>query len=60
MLLAVMVMNYCVLMVNLGSLSKSCLGQDADYDFLNNTIKESKYCSDVVKKYFNTNLVMTK
>ena len=40
--------------------SKSNVGKDAVYDFINSMIKESKYCSDVMKKYFNKELVMTK
>ena len=36
------------------------LGEDAVYNFINNMIEESKYCSDVMKKYFTKELVMTK
>ena len=36
------------------------LGEDAVYKFINSMIKESKYCSDVMKKHFNKELVMTK
>ena len=39
---------------------KSYLGQDAVYDFISSMIKESKYCSDGMKKHFNKELVMTK
>ena len=39
---------------------KSDLGKDAVYNFINGVIKESKYCSDVMKKYFNNELAMTK
>ena len=28
--------------------------------FINSMIKESKYCSDMIKKHFNRELVMTK
>ena len=36
-----------------------CLGEDAVYSFIS-MIEESKYCSDVIKKHFNKELVMTK
>ena len=39
---------------------KSYLGEDAVYNFISSMIKESKYCSDVMKKHFNKELVMTK
>ena len=39
---------------------KSCLGDDAVYNFISSMIKESKHCSDVMKKHFNKELVMTK
>ena len=39
---------------------KTYLGKDKFYNFINNMIEESKYCSDVMKKYFNKELVMTK
>ena len=29
-------------------------------NFINSMIEESKYCSDVIKKHFNKELVMTK
>ena len=34
-------------------LFKSYLGKDAVYNLISIMIKESKYCSDVMKKYFN-------
>ena len=34
-------------------------GKDADYNFINSTIKERKYCSEVRKKHFNREPVMT-
>ena len=41
--------------------SKSYLGEDAVSNFfINTTIEERKYCSDVMKKYFNKELVITK
>ena len=49
MLLVVMVINQCVLMIGLVSL-KSYLGEDVVYNFM---IEASKYCSHVMKKYFN-------
>ena len=39
---------------------KSYLGEDAIYNFISCMIKESKYCSDVMKKHFNEELLMTK
>ena len=39
---------------------KASLGQDAVYNFINNMIEESKYCSEVMKKHFNKELVVTK
>ena len=35
---------------------KSYLGQDSLYDFISSMIKESKYCSDVMKNHFNKEL----
>ena len=32
---------------------KSYLGEDSVYSFLKSITEESKYCSDVMKKYFN-------
>ena len=39
---------------------KSYLGEDAVYNFITSVIEENKYCSDVMKKHFNRELVMTK
>ena len=39
---------------------KSYLGQDAVCSFIDSMIKESKYCSEVIKKHFNKGLVMAK
>ena len=39
---------------------KSSLGQDIVYNFIKSRIKESKYCSEVIKKHFRKDLVMTK
>ena len=36
------------------------LGEDGAYSFINRVIEESKYCSEVMKKHFNKELVMTK
>ena len=30
---------------------KTYLGKDADYNFINNMIQESKYCSQVIKNF---------
>ena len=37
--------------------SKSCLREDAVYNFISSMTKESKYCSDVMKNHFNKELV---
>ena len=39
---------------------KTNLDEDAVYSFINNIIEESKYCSDLMKKDFRKELVMTK
>ena len=39
---------------------KSYSGEDTVYNFINSMIEESKYCSEVSKKHFNKELVMTK
>ena len=39
---------------------KTYLGEDAVYNFINSMIKESKYCSDMMKNKFKKELVMTK
>ena len=39
---------------------KSYLGKDVVYNFISSMIKESKYCSNVIEKYFNKELVMNK
>ena len=36
------------------------LHKDAIHNFINIIIEESKYCSDVIKKHFTKELVMTK
>ena len=36
------------------------LDKDAVYNFINNMIEKSEYCTDVMKKYFSKELVMTK
>ena len=37
----------------------SYIGEDAVYNFINSMVKESKYCTDIVEKHFNKELVMT-
>ena len=37
----------------------SFLSEDDAFNFINSMIEESKYCSDVIKKHFNKELVMT-
>ena len=39
---------------------KSYLAEDTLYNFISGMIEESKNCSDVMKKHFNKELVMTK
>ena len=39
---------------------KSYLDEDAFYNFISSMIKESNFCSNVMKKHFNKELVMTK
>ena len=39
---------------------KTYLGEDAVYNFVNSMIKESNYCSDMIKKHLNKELVITK
>ena len=39
---------------------KGYLGEDYIYNFINSMIEESTYCSVVMKKHFNKELVMTK
>ena len=39
---------------------KSYLGENAVYKFIKSRVEESKFCSEVMKKHFNKNLVMTK
>ena len=41
-------------------LLKSYLSEDAVYNFINNMVKESKYCSYVRNEQFDKELVMTK
>ena len=59
MMLVVMVINCCVD----DKFSKPYLsypGKDAGYNFTSSIIEESKYCSDVMKKHFNKELLLTK
>ena len=41
-------------------LFKSYFGEDTVYNFISSVIDESKYFSDVMKKHFNKEIVMTK
>ena len=50
-----------MLIISLVSLLKHIyLGEDAVFNFFNRIIKESKYCSDVMRKQFHKELLMTK
>ena len=42
-----------------GQRLKSYLGEDALYYFINTMIKQSEYCTNIMKKYFNQELLMT-
>ena len=57
-LLIVIAINWYVLMISLISLLR-ILSKDAIYDFISCMIEESKYCSEVMKKHFNRELIMT-
>ena len=46
--------------VKFSNLFNSFLGEDFVYNFINSMVKESKYCSGVMRKHFNEVLVMTK
>ena len=39
---------------------KSYLGKDAAYNLINSILEESKYCSHLMKKHFNKELLMSK
>ena len=39
---------------------KTYLGEEAVYNFINNMIEEGKYYTDMMKKHFNQERVMTK
>ena len=56
--------SYCYMLVcvddEFSKTFKSQMGEDAAYSFINSMIEESNYCSDVMKKYFHKELVMTK
>ena len=39
---------------------KTYLGEGAVYNFINNMIEETKYCSHMMNKHFNKQLVVTK
>ena len=41
-------------------LFKTYLGEDTIYNFINNIIEKSKYCSEVMKKHLSKEFVMTK
>ena len=50
-----------MLIISLVSLLKHIyLGEDTVFNFFNSIIKESKYCSDVMRKHFHKELLMTK
>ena len=47
-------------MAKFSKLFNSYLGGDTVYNFINSMIKESKYCTDIMKKHSNKELVKTK
>ena len=55
-----MTINYYVLMLNLVRFLNHTKAKMLFASFISNMIEESKYCSDVIKKRFNKELVMTK
>ena len=57
-LLIVIAINWYVLMISSISLLR-ILSKDAIYNFISCMIEESKYCSEVMKKHFNRELIMT-
>ena len=40
--------------------SKSYLGEDAVYNYIDSMIRKSKFCTDIMKKHFNEELAMTR
>ena len=60
MFLAVMTVNQYALMINLLNLFPAYLREDFFYIFINSMIEEIKFCNDIMKKYFNKELGMTK
>ena len=60
MLLVVVVINQYVLIINLVSLLNHTQAKDAVYNIISIMINENKYCSDVMKKYFNKEFVCIK
>ena len=40
--------------------SNSYLGEDAACNFINNTVQESQYCSEVMQRQFNKDFAITK
>ena len=43
-------------MISLPTHTKSYLGEDAVYNFINSMIEESKFCTDVMKNKLTKNL----
>ena len=64
MLLALMTINSFVLMIVLlmkfNKPFKIFLGKNVVYNFINSMFEESKYCSNVMEKHVNKELVKTK
>ena len=53
MWLVVMIIKLVYVNDKLSKPFKSYLGKNSAYNFIISMIKESKYCSDMMKKYFN-------
>ena len=59
MLLVVIAINYCVV-DKFSKTFNSYLGEDVIYNFINSMMKESKSCTDIMRKHFNKEFEMTK
>ena len=55
--------SYCSKLISIDdkfSKPKSYLGEDAVCNFINNTVQESQYCSEVMQRQFNKDFAITK
>ena len=54
--------SYCSKLISIDdkfSKPKSYLGEDAVCNFINNTVQESQYCSEVMQRQFNKDFAIT-